>query len=266
MKILPVTALSTWIHCPNQFYVTYVLKEPTRLNAAMMMGLVKHKLHELMDEKEQKIVIGLQKEDVAHEHFERAFRTILTDIVKKYANGLRRVQVQPLTAFQKSIAIVKFEAQDRAQRIQPLIAQGLQGEELWNAITPKIKTEYSLQSKILGLKGRVDRLECYESTLVPVELKSGSAPAEGVYPHHRIQAAAYAIMLEEQFNTTVNETIVHYVDHHSRRTIVMNPFLREHVAETAKAARACLESKELPEGCGREKCRACTMVVQKQLR
>ena len=152
----------------------------------------------------------------------------------------------------------------------PLLQQGLVGESLWHALTPKVKTEYSIQSEKLGLKGRIDRLECFKESLLPVELKSGNPPSEGVWEEHRIQAASYALMLEDKFNMAVSDAVVQYVDHNSRRLVVLNPFLREQIVETISAVRACLENQAVPKGCGRDNCQACLQLkdyifVQNQL-
>ena len=257
MRLIPVTALSSWIRCPRQFYTSYVLEIQEPPKDVMILGLIKHKLHEAMSQEEEKVVLALKPQDRIQEIFHTNFVKLLKSIVTNQANALRMVSVPLTEAFQKAVPIIEFEAADKAARIMPLIKQGLVGEELWNSITPKVKPEYSLQSKKLGLKGRIDRLEYYDTALVPVELKSGNPPNEGVWEGHRIQAASYALMLEDKFSTIVPEAIVHYVDHNSRRPVVLNPFLREYVVTTAAAVRACLESKDLPEGCGRENCTAC---------
>lgn len=253
--LIPVSALSSWTHCPRQFYVSYVLGIEEAPKDVMILGLIKHKLHEDIAKEEQKIITELKKTDKVQEKLHATYIQILQRIVTEHSNALRTVKVPLITAFQKAVPIVKFEAEDKANIILPLLEKGLTGEELWNAITPKIKTEYSLQSEKLGLKGRIDRLECHEAKILPVELKSGNPPKEGVWDGHRIQATAYAMMLEDKFNVQVPEAIIHYVDHNSKRTIVINPFMREEVIETANKVKKCLETKELPEGCG--KCPAC---------
>lgn len=256
MKLLPVTALSSWVYCPRQFFVSSVLavEEPPR--DVMILGLLKHKLCEHISTNEERLVMSLQSSEGAQQEFESAFTSLLRSAVKTYASALRRVNVPLPDAFQKAMPLVKFEAAERAARIQPLLNQGLRGQELWESVSPKVKVEYGVQSEKLGLKGRIDRLEVYGDRVVPVELKSGSLP-EGVRDEHRIQVAAYALLLEEKFSCQVPEAVVQYVDHNARRPVVLNPFLREHVQDIHAQVRECLDSQELPKGCGRESCSAC---------
>ena len=262
MQFIPVTALSSWTRCPRQFFMSYVMRVEEPPKDVMILGLVKHKLHEKMTAEERKVVENLQKHSNPAELLRASFTKLLSSIITSYSNSLRTVNVSLVQAFQSSMPIVRHEAEERASRIIPLLEKGLSGEELWQALSPKVKTEYSLKSEKLGLKGRIDRLECYDNLLLPVELKSGNPPQEGVWEEHRIQAAAYALMLQDTFKTDVSEAVVQYVDHNLRRTVVLNPFLREQVMEIAKEVRACLESEELPAGCGRESCKACTQSEQ----
>jgi CRISPR-associated protein Cas4 len=257
MQLIPVSALSSWKRCPRQFYLSYVLEIEGPPKDVMILGLIKHKLHELIAEQEEEIIVNMEKADNPYEIFHSKFTKILQNIVTSHANALRTVSVPLTTAFQSAIPIVKFEANEKANRIQQLLQQNITGETLWNQLTPRIKPEYKISSEKLGLKGRIDRLECYQNQILPVELKSGNPPQEGVWEEHKIQAAAYALMLEEHFNTTVPEAIVYYVDHQSRRPVVLNPFLKDEIISIIQHVRSCLGTKDLPDGCGREYCKAC---------
>lgn len=264
MKLLPVTALSSWVHCPNQFYANYVLKIEEPPKDVMILGLLKHKLHEHIAQEEQRLITTLSPADNVEETFHAAFIHILKDLVNKHTSMLRRVNVSLVDAFQKSAPIVTFEARDKAARVMPHLKQGLTGEQLWHALTPKVKTEYSVQSERLGIKGRIDKLEYSTGTLLPVELKSGTPPDTGVWNAHRVQAAAYALMLEDKFATPVSQAVVHYIDHNSRRPVHVNPFLKDELQQLIATLRDCYESQQPPAGCGRENCTACHTVKQVQ--
>jgi CRISPR/Cas system-associated exonuclease Cas4 (RecB family) len=267
MQLISVSALSSWVHCPRGFYLSYVLDIEEPPKDVMILGLIKHKLHEQIADQDESIVAALKPSDNVADVLQTAYTTMLKNIITNQANALRMVKVPLINAFQKALPIVKFEATDRSLRILPFLGEGLTGEQLWHALTPKVKTEYSVQSKKLGLKGRIDRLELHASGLLPVELKSGNPPQEGVWEGHRIQVASYALMLEEMFSASVPEAIVQYVDHNLRRIVVINPFIKDQVQEVISKVRACLENKELPDGCGRENCSYCTnkIFVQSQL-
>ncbi|MBI4146478.1 CRISPR-associated protein Cas4 [Candidatus Woesearchaeota archaeon] len=257
MKVLPATALSAWVSCPRQFFMQYVVGKEVRLNRAMALGLVKHKVHELVSREEERLVCALRSNDAVQQVLERECIALLRSAVVHNSNVLRSVQVTLSDAFQQSVAVAKASASDCCARVVPLLAQGLQGEALWHALVPKVKSEYAVQSKVLGLKGRIDRLEIHGARLVPVEIKSGKVPVDGVFDHHRIQVASYALLLEELFQTSVPEAIVHYVDGSARRSVVLNPFTRDWVLDVAAKARSAWESCVVPKGCGHDGCAAC---------
>jgi len=48
------------------------------------------------------------------------------------------------------------------------------------------------------LKGKIDRIEKFNDTAIPVELKTGKAPKGGVWESHMIQVASYMLLLEEK--------------------------------------------------------------------
>ena len=113
------------------------------------------------------------------------------------------------------------------------------------------------------LKGIIDKIEKYEDGIVPVELKTGSMPREGVWPGHRIQIAAYALMLEKKLGKEIKEGVVHYLDPNIRRQVVINPFLREEVKELKDKVRALLDGNEIPAAADNEnKCAKCGLKEQ----
>ncbi len=254
MKLLPVTALSTWKRCPVQFYKAYVLEEKEPVNAAMALGLLKHKLHELINKNEQTIITALRPEKI-EEQITVSFTPLLRTALLTYTATLRSLSIPITEAHDKAMIVLNFEAKDLAERVQPFIAKGLTGDGLWEQLTPKIKPEYKVESNNLKLKGRIDKLECHGTTLIPVELKSGRLPAEGVFEEHKIQAGSYAMLIEDIFGNPVSHAIVHYIDHNQRRPVHMNPFLKDSILDIRDKAFACLDSQEEPKGCGQ--CNTC---------
>lgn len=257
MKLLSVSSLAAWVHCPRQFFVQSVLEIKEPLNAAMALGLVKHKFHELLGKNEERLVSSLSKSDSARQVLEKEYQGLLLQSVKTYLGVLRSVNVLPGDAFKSALPLVIAEADSRAALVSPLLDGNIVGEELWHALEPKVKNEYSVESSSLGIKGRIDKLECYKDRLVPIELKSGKTPESGVFDHHKIQAAGYALMLEDTFKSSVPQAIVHYVDSNARRSVIVDSSAKEWVVSVISSVRSCLESKEVPKGCGKEYCSAC---------
>jgi CRISPR/Cas system-associated exonuclease Cas4 (RecB family) len=65
-------------------------------------------------------------------------------------------------------------------------------------------------------------------------------------------------MLSEKRGKPVRETIVHYLDSDEKRTIVMNPFMKEEIEMLVSEIRELLGNALLPDQCGSmQKCNAC---------
>ncbi|MDP3765329.1 MAG: CRISPR-associated protein Cas4, partial [Nanoarchaeota archaeon] len=98
----------------------------------------------------------------------------------------------------------------------------------------------------------------YENSYVPIELKTGKMPKDGVWPNHRIQIAAYAMLLEEKFQTKVKDGFINYLDAKESRRIAINPFMREEIIQLISEIQILLKNSYPPKYCeNRNKCANC---------
>ncbi|MBW2977168.1 CRISPR-associated protein Cas4, partial [Candidatus Woesearchaeota archaeon] len=93
---------------------------------------------------------------------------------------------------------------------------------------------------------------------VPIELKTGKMPKEGTWPGHRVQIAAYAMLLEEKFKTQVKEGFVYYLDAKETRHIAINPFMKAEIISLIKEVQETLKKHYIPDYCeNKNKCSKC---------
>lgn len=71
--------------------------------------------------------------------------------------------------------------------------------------------ERTLLSPRLGMVGSVDKLIRTETELIPGMIKTGRSPEYGAWKSDRMQLAAYAMLIEAEFDTTVQRGIVDYI-------------------------------------------------------
>lgn len=264
MKI-SVTALSSFIYCPRKLYLQYIfgLREP--MKEAVAIGAIKHSIMEEISNSEREIIESLAMQDT--ENIYEIFRSRFIEIAKAVLNDnestLEKHRVNSMELLENSMPFIDAEASYIAAHVARTIKEtNAFGAELWNLLNPKIKSEFSFESDKLMLKGRVDKIEFWKGDnetqkLIPFELKSGSMPHDGVWPSHRIQAAAYAMLLEEYYKTKVSKACIHYLDHNEVRDVVMNPFLRAEVGETTQKVFTLLRSSHIPELHKGSKCDFC---------
>ncbi|MBU1704250.1 MAG: CRISPR-associated protein Cas4, partial [Nanoarchaeota archaeon] len=171
------------------------------------------------------------------------------------------VELLPEDLFMQVLPLIRNEAGTRSKQLFDFFSKhNVFGEELWQKLTPKILSEQKIDSPNLGLKGIIDQIEVYGEEYVPIELKTGKCPKEGVWPGHRIQVAAYALLIEDFFKKDVKEAFVNYLDSQERRQILMNQFLRLEVVGLIDKVKSLLSRYELPGLSGNEnKCCMCSL-------
>ncbi len=117
----------------------------------------------------------------------------------------------------------------------------------------------------LGIFGRVDCLKRRDGDLIPYEHKRGRCKREedgtpGAWETDRVQAAAYAMMLESHLNTTIPEARIRY---HADNVTVRLPIdvgARAAVRAAVKRARELRQAIERPPITENEKlCRRCSL-------
>jgi len=191
--------------------------------------------------------------------YHQKYREIAIDAIRQNRSRLDQFGILPEELFKQIWPLILSESETRAFVVHNfMLKQCVFGEELWEKLIPKIKSEVKIKSINLGLSGIIDQLEIYPSGIVPLELKTGKMPNEGVWPGHKVQIGAYALLLEEQYNASVVEGFVVYLDANERRQIHINEFLKLEIKELIKKVNNLLESKELSGFCGNEnKCNAC---------
>ena len=107
-----------------------------------------------------------------------------------------------------------------------------------------------LESEALGLKGKIDCLRRRDGRLIPYEHKRGRARGgeEGpeAWPSDRLQAWAYALLLEEHTGSPVEEARIRYHADNVTVRIPVNGMAREEVRRAVARARELRASVERP--------------------
>ena len=261
MKI-SVSLLSSYLYCSRKLFLQKVLMLEEPPKESLVLGSIRHETYDKINKNEENIVASITKK-LLFEDIEKVYKTEYLKILRKsIADNKKRlegVNLNMLDAYKKSFPFIMEESQLRASNIFNFIEKnGIYGDELWQKLTPKILSELRVESEELRLKGIIDQVHVYENNYVPFELKTGKMPQEGVWPGHRVQIAAYSLLLQEKFQKPVKEGFVYYLDSKEKRHITINPYMKEEIKQLVDDVIALMESKELPDFCNNEnKCRKC---------
>jgi CRISPR-associated protein Cas4 len=261
MKI-SVTMLSSYLYCSRKLFLEKVLllEEPPK--ESLVLGSIRHETYDNINKNEEEIVTSIIKKmelDKIKVLYKQKYLQVLRKAITNNKKRLEEVNLSMLDAYKKSFSFIMDESEIRANHVFSFIeANNVFGKELWQKLTPKIISELRVDSDKLKLKGIIDQVHIYEDEYVPFELKTGRTPQDGVWPSHRIQLAAYSLLLQEHFNKPIKEGFIVYLDTKEKRHIAINPFMKEEVNKIVDEIITLLESKELPDFCNNEnKCKKC---------
>jgi len=263
MKI-SVSMLSTYLYCPRLLFLQKVLQVEEVPKEATVLGSIRHETFDKVNKSEENLVIGIKKQidiDYLNQLYKQHYSKFLREIIIKNKARLRGVNVNLTDAFKRNWNNLQEEAEIRASNIFKFIEKhNVYGEELWEILTPKILSEFKVESDTLQLRGIIDQVYVYHMDFVPIELKTGKSPREGLWPGHRIQIGAYALLLEEMFKRPIKEGFVHYLDSKEKRQLVINSFLKEEIKDLVKEVQELINDKSLPNYCeNKSKCKACSL-------
>ena len=157
--LVDVTGIRSWVQCPRMYYLNKLSGVP--LNYPVVKGTI---VHEVFGD----LLRGMDLE------------ASVTDRVEEAGLELGLLGYEP--------DAVADEVRRNAAAIEGWLAQGtLTDEDTW-------RSEFTLISPTFGLKGRADALR----RGTPVELKTGKNTNREPRFQDKIQAACYALMLEER--------------------------------------------------------------------
>tara|TARA_Y100000034_G_scaffold20236_2_gene23096 strand:- start:466 stop:1275 length:810 start_codon:yes stop_codon:yes gene_type:complete len=261
--MIPVTSLSSYLFCPRSIYLTRVLKVKPLPKKAIIKGTIKHNTFDYMNKVQEKIVKNIQTKDIEEifKIYNQNYSQALRSAIINNKALLRKAKLPLIEAFKQMWPLFQKESKFITKHIHGFITlHNVVGDKLWELLTPKIKSEVRIQSKKFELRGVIDKLEVFPQKVVPIEMKSGKMMRKGLWPGHRIQLAAYLLMLREKHIKTISSGFIHYMDHDEKRELTLNPFLTEEVIETKNKVVNMLKSKNLPDFCqNKNKCNSCSL-------
>ena len=262
--MIAVSALSSYLYCPRKLFLERVLKLAKPPKAVLLKGTIRHEAHEKVNDIEESLVKTITKNQTLkdlQELYKNEYSEILRETIRKYKERLLALELDLSETFKEMWPFILNESKIRSLNVFSFSQKhGVYGVELWEKLTPKIVSEFSLSSKKLGLRGRVDQIVVYEDEYTPYELKTGKVPEKGIWPGHKIQIGAYLLLLQEKVKKPIKEGFIRYLDNDDTRQVTMNPFLRDEILELVEKVNKLLNSDELPSFVDNEnKCNACEL-------
>jgi len=250
-QIINVTDIVTYLYCPRKIYLKLVKKIKEPPNKAMISGFLKHKIFDLFN-KNESVIVSEIKTDLSEQEIASLYENYLTsisrEIISTYSNMVKSFYINPQELLEDVLNFLENEIKLRVKAIKEILPS-FKGRELWRNLSPKYLTEYEVNSQELGLKGRIDRVK-FASEIIPYELKT----RKEIYESDKLQLAAYALLLEHEFNKKVEKGVVESKD--KQEEILITEEMKNKVLEIAEIIRKMKEqAPELPSNFN--KCKQC---------
>jgi len=259
--MIGVTTLTSYNYCPRKLFMQKVLKLVEIPKAAIIKGNVKHDVFESINRVDPILIKSFQTQKTLREienTYINEFTQIFRDLIIKNKTKLNEFEIQLFEFFKDNWKIFEIEAKERAKNVYEFMQKHkIFGDELWLSLTPKIESEFNVVSNKLDLIGRVDRLEIFDDSVIPYEIKSGKSSHTGPWKDHKLQLAAYMMMLNEKGMKTT-KGMIKYIDENKEFIINLDNFLKKEVIDLNETVQTLLHSKNLPEKVENvNKCKSC---------
>ena len=118
--------------------------------------------------------------------------------------------------------------------------------EIIDMFFPNCMYSYMLKDTQLELIGICDKIEIIDGKYYPVTIKNSNPPLKGVWDQDAIELVAYAILIEEEFDTEVFVGFVDYEKIGERRPVVMDVNLRKGLFEVMREVKEITDNGKLP--------------------
>jgi len=254
--------LATFLYCQRKVFLENVLKiKKLKRGQSVKMLLVK-KLRFLTNTHDERIVRGVTRQmdsNTLEQHYRKEYDDLIKSVIQENRTVIDKAVLLPNYLHTYLMRNMQTEILYRSANIAEFIEKNsLLGEELWNELSPKIKSEYEVSDVELDLRSSIDMLENYGKSVVPVLIRTGRAPDEGVWPGHQIIIATQLILLEKMFGSAITKGSVRYLEPGLCRDVVMNPFMKDRVLDIHEKVKKTLEMTSLPSRVENErKCKRC---------
>lgn len=258
-SMLSVSDLSAYDYCARKLYLVKVLKLKETYTARLSKGKIKHEIFEKINEVER---LFFASNDHAEPFFKSKYNTIILTTLLKYKEEIKKFEVDYDEFKKEVIEFFSKIMKIRINQINDFLFKN-RGKKDWRLFEPKTVSEQFITNDKLGIRGIVDFVEVYKDKNIPVEIKSGSIPKQGVWPSHQMQIAAYIKLLEHEYGVTCPKGVVYYIDHDKKVDVWNNEFLDIKINKRIDDIKGMIKAKKLPQFTdNRAKCEACSLKKQ----
>ena len=243
--MMSISSIKTHMYCPMKLYIQNHIdvEENKDYQLAIEIKKLKIDIQDLIQKNMRKIKKEMELteiENILSENIDPYIEST-TDAIKSMDLGIDDHQITEImndAHFNIKITALKIK--------QAMNILDKHAFEIIDMFFPNCMYSYLLKDTQLELIGMCDKIEIIDGKYYPVAIKSSNPPIKGVWDQDAVELVAYAILLEEEFDTEVFVGFVDYEKIGDRRPVVMDVNLRKGLFDVIREVKEIIDNKKLP--------------------
>lgn len=222
-----VSELTLYLKCPRQVYYAY--RNHTLAPEITSEYLEHMMLKELSLGYPDAIERTTADKQNIHDELNIEMERVKAELELIYSTELRDL---PFKVLETAESVVSEQIDSIAMNLSETIRKHGR-EEIIQMIRP-CRTEPVLHSDKLKMTGIPSAIVHYKEKMVPLSIRTGKCPDSGVWGNDRIHIAAIAMLLEDNYEDSVEHGFVQYARHGNIRKVKIRPEDRRQVLKIRK--------------------------------
>lgn len=243
--MINISSMKTHMYCPMKLYIQKHVDENENNNYQLAIEIKKLKIdiQDLIQKNMRKI-----KKEMNIQEIEKVLSYNIDSYIQNTADSINSLNLNLENAkINEIIDDTYFNIKITALKIkQTMNILNKDAFEIIDMFFPNCMYSYMLKDAQLELIGICDKIEIIDGKYYPITLKNSNPPLKGVWDQDAIELVAYAILIEEEFDTEVFVGFVDYEKIGERRPVVMDVNLRKGLFEVIREVKEITENSKLP--------------------
>ena len=243
--MMNISTIKTHMYCPMKLYIqNHVdIDENANYQLAIEIKKLKIDIQDLIQKNMRKI-----RKDMNLSEIENILSENIDSYIESTINSIKSMDLKiDADQIDEIIDDTYFNIKITALKTkQSMTIMDKHAFAIIDMFFPNSMYSYMLKDSRLELIGICDKIEIMDGKYYPVIIKSSNPPIKGVWDQDAIELVAYAILLEEEFDTEVFVGFVDYEKIGDRRPVVMDVNLRKALFEVIREVKEITDNKKLP--------------------
>lgn len=225
--VLSVNDLKEFLYCPKKAYFNSFLDESSDrdvdINNSIKLKNLRVDIHGLIIRNIRNL-----KKTMKLEEIEETLHMDIDVYIKETVENIQLKSEEELDElFDKYFKEFHFKTKLLSLHAMNLMGYyGKDGLGIVEIIYPTLVYNYYIIDKSLDISGKIDRIEIIDGSYYPISIKENKPPLKGVWDNEAIEIAAYAQLIQKEFDVDVYVGFIEYVKLDIKRPVSITPELK----------------------------------------